>query len=157
MNKSFQSDEIIAVVNGPVLNLLGTREPAVYGPVDLKGLEKRIEERAAELDVRVEFFQSNHEGELLDYLQSIQGRASGIILNPGGLTHTSVSLRDSLLAIEIPFIEVHLSNIFNRESFRVKSLTSDISSGFISGLGWFGYILALEGIVEVLKRAESQR
>lgn len=151
MHHSIQSGEKIAVVNGPVLNLLGRREPSIYGEIDLKGLEKRIEDRATDLGVRVEFFQSNHEGEILDYLQSAPGKVSGIILNPGGLTHTSVSLRDSLLAVDIPFIEVHLSNLFDRENFRAKSLTSDISAGFISGLGWFGYILALEGIVEFLK------
>jgi 3-dehydroquinate dehydratase-2 len=154
LHKSIRSDEKIAVVNGPVLNLLGTREPCIYGDIDLKGLEKRIEERAAELGVQVEFFQSNHEGAILDYLQSLMGKVSGIILNPGGLTHTSVTLRDSLLAIDIPFIEIHLSNIFDREYFRVKSLISDISVGFISGLGWFGYILALEGILEYLKNRE---
>ncbi len=154
MHKSIRSDEKIAVVNGPVLNLLGTREPFIYGDIDLKGLEKRIEERAAELGVQVEFFQSNHEGAILDYLQSLVGKVSGIILNPGGLTHTSVTLRDSLLAIDIPFVEIHLSNIFDREYFRTKSLISDISVGFISGLGWFGYILALEGILEFLKNRE---
>jgi 3-dehydroquinate dehydratase-2 len=154
LHKSIRSDEIIAVVNGPVLNLLGTREPCIYGDIDLKGLEKRIEERAADLGVQVEFFQSNHEGAILDYLQSLMGKVSGIILNPGGLTHTSVTLRDSLLAIDIPFIEIHLSNIFDREYFRAKSLISDISVGFISGLGWFGYILALEGILEFLKNRE---
>lgn len=154
MHKSIPSDEKIAVVNGPVLNLLGTREPCIYGDIDLKGLEKRIEERAAELGVQVEFFQSNHEGAILDYLQSLMGKVSGIILNPGGLTHTSVTLRDSLLAIDIPFVEIHLSNIFDREYFRAKSLISDISVGFISGLGWFGYILALEGILEFLKNRE---
>lgn len=154
MHKSIPSDEKIAVINGPVLNLLGTREPCIYGDIDLKGLEKRIEERAAELGVQVEFFQSNHEGAILDYLQSLMGKVSGIILNPGGLTHTSVTLRDSLLAIDIPFVEIHLSNIFDREYFRAKSLISDISVGFISGLGWFGYILALEGILEFLKNRE---
>jgi 3-dehydroquinate dehydratase-2 len=141
----------IAVVNGPVLNLLGIREPSIYGEIDLKGIEKRIEDRARDHEVEVEFFQSNHEGEILDFLHSLKGRVSGIILNPGGMTHTSVSLRDSLLALSIPFVEVHISNIFSREAFRAKSLVSDISAGHICGMGWFGYILALEGLVEHLK------
>ena len=152
MENSIRSDEIIAVVNGPLLDLLGSREPAVYGRVGLGEIEKRLEERASELGVAVDFFQSNHEGEILDYLQSLAGRVSGIVLNAGGLTHTSICLRDALRAIEIPFIEVHISNIFSREAFRAESLTSDLSSGFICGLGWYGYVLALEGIVELLGR-----
>ena len=144
--------ERIAVVNGPVLNLLGMRETSVYGEIDLTGIEKRLGERARELGVEIEFFQSNHEGAILDYLQAMIGRVSGIVLNPAGLTHTSVALRDALLATSVPFVEVHISNIFSRETFRSKSLTADISSGLITGMGWYGYVLALEGLVQLLER-----
>jgi len=143
--------ERIAIVNGPSLNLLGMREVSIYGDIDLGGIEKRVRDRAIELNVPVEFFQSNHEGELIDYLQATAGRISGIILNPAGLTHTSVSLRDCLLAVSIPFVEVHISNIFSRETFRSKSLISDISVGLVCGLGWYGYVLALEGLVNYLR------
>jgi len=151
-DNSSRPHRTVAVVNGPVLNFLGIREPSIYGSVDLKGIEKRVEEKARELNIRVEFFQSNHEGEILDYLQSAVGRISGLILNPGGLTHTSVCLRDALLTIDVPFIEVHITNIYSREAFRAKSLISDIANGFVGGFGWFGYILALEGLAERLGR-----
>jgi 3-dehydroquinate dehydratase-2 len=138
----------IAVVNGPTLNLLGVRETSLYGDQDLKGIEDRIRQKAESLGVEVEFFQSNHEGEIIDYIHSLRGRVSGIVLNPAGLAHSSVSLRDALLAVGIPFVEVHITNIFSREEFRRISLTADIARGFISGLGGLGYLLALESLLE---------
>ncbi len=146
----------IAVVNGPLLNLLGMREPSIYGSVDLKGIEKNLAYRAERLGVMVEFFQSNHEGDIIDHIQSLAGRIAGMLLNPGGLTHTSVSLRDAMLAVSIPFVEVHISNIFSREAFRAKSLTADIAVGFVCGLGSAGYLLALEGIVDYLGKRDKE-
>ncbi len=134
----------ILIVNGPNLNLLGSREPEIYGSANLDDLEKLITERAQALGVEVDFFQSNSEGEIIDKIQSCSKQCQGIIINPGGLTHYSVSLRDTLLAIELPVIEVHISNIYAREEFRAKSVIADIVMGQISGLGLDGYLFALE-------------
>ncbi|MEO1202150.1 MAG: type II 3-dehydroquinate dehydratase [Pseudomonadota bacterium] len=134
----------LLLINGPNLNLLGTREPEVYGSATLEDIEARSKQVAAELDHTLTVFQSNAEHELIDRVQ--QAKRDGtdfIVLNPGGFTHTSVALRDALLSVEIPFIELHLSNIFAREAFRHNSYFSDISAGCIFGLGPFGYELAL--------------
>lgn len=137
----------ILVVNGPNLNMLGVREVSVYGGMRLEGIEGMIREKAGELGVEVAFFQSNSEGALIDRVQAAQREGiEGIIINPGGYTHTSVALRDALLAVGIPFIEVHISNVAKRESFRQTSYFSDIALGTISGLGPYGYVLALEGL-----------
>lgn len=134
----------ILVVNGPNLNLLGTREPSIYGTDTLPDVQERITKHAHSLGVSVDFFQSNSEGALIDHLQSYGPPADGVILNGAGLTHTSVALRDCIAALETKVIEVHLTNIHAREEFRHLSLTAPIAVGIISGLGWKGYIYALD-------------
>jgi 3-dehydroquinate dehydratase-2 len=139
----------VFVLNGPNLNLLGTREPEIYGRETLDDLRKRADARAAKLGLTVEFRQSNHEGELIGWIQEARGKASGIILNAGGLTHSSVGILDALNAAELPVIEVHLSNIFRRESFRQHSYVSLGATGLICGLGAQGYELALEAMAKL--------
>jgi 3-dehydroquinate dehydratase-2 len=134
----------ILVLNGPNLNRLGLREPEVYGSETLDALNQRLAARAQELKVTLEFFQSNHEGELIDRIHAAADSANGIILNPGGFTHTSVALRDAVSSVPTPVIEVHISNIFARESFRHQTIVSGACCGVISGLGTYGYLIALE-------------
>ena len=138
---------LIAVVNGPNLNLLGTREPEIYGDISWDQVRERMNDRAHEKGIELEFFQSNHEGAIVDYLQGIAGRADGLIINPGALTHYSYSLHDVLAAMEVPAIEVHVSNIYSREEWRSRSVISPVVKGVISGLGVRGYELALEGLM----------
>lgn len=140
----------VLVLHGPNLNLLGTREPEVYGATTLAEIDGALEARAKELGAALESFQSNHEGALLDRIHEARGRADGLLVNPGGLTHTSVALRDALLAVAIPFVEVHLSNVHAREPFRQRSLLSDVAVGVVCGLGPAGYRLGLEGLLERL-------
>ena len=136
----------IGILNGPNLNLLGRREPAVYGALPYADLVTRLEARARELGVALEVFQSNHEGDLVGRLQEWAGEpeVAGAVVNPGGLTHTSVALRDAILLFGRPVVEVHLSNPAGREPFRRRSLTAGACRGVISGLGAFGYLAALE-------------
>lgn len=135
----------LLILNGPNLNLLGTREPAVYGVVTLDSIRERCERLAQSLGHELSFFQSNAEHELVGRIQAAYGEQVGfIVFNPAAYTHTSVTLRDALLAVAIPFIEVHLSNVFAREPFRHHSYLSDIAVGVISGLGAQGYELALQ-------------
>lgn len=133
----------IAIINGPNLNLLGTREPEKYGTTTLAELEKKLLHASIELGVQLTFKQSNHEGELIDFIHSIKDTVKYIIINPAAFTHTSIALRDALLSVNIPFIEVHISNVFRREAFRHHSYFSDIAIGTIGGLGIEGYQLAL--------------
>jgi len=140
----------ILIINGPNLNMLGIRERSVYGTVSLKDIEESAINKARELDVEASCFQSNHEGVLIDRIHSaMEECVDGIIINPGGYTHTSVALRDALLSVDIPFIEVHISNVAGREAFRLKNLFSDIAAGTITGLGPFGYILAVQALREL--------
>ena len=132
------------VINGPNLNWLGRREPSIYGAKTPGDIEAAVSERARELDVQVDFFQSNHEGAIIDYLQAESGDASGVILNAGALTHYGLSLRDALVDCRLPVVEVHLSNIHAREEFRRHSVVAPVAVGQIAGLGWYGYVLALE-------------
>jgi 3-dehydroquinate dehydratase-2 len=129
------------------LNLLGQREPSIYGSTTLADIEGVLRARAAELGATVDFFQSNSEGALIDHIQNNAPRSTGIIMNAGGLTHTSVALRDAVAAVSAPVIEVHISNIHAREEFRHTSLTAPVARGLISGLGWRGYLLALEYLI----------
>jgi 3-dehydroquinate dehydratase-2 len=142
----------IAVVHGPNLNLLGTREPDVYGRVTLAEIDALLAARAKELGCEVDAFQSNHEGALVDHVQECRGRADGILVNPAALTHTSVALRDALAATDLPIVEVHLSNVYARESFRHHSYVSGIALGVLSGFGPDGYVFGLEALVRHLRR-----
>ena len=138
---------ILSLINGPNLNMLGLREPSVYGSETLKDVETRLTALAGSLGVELRCFQSNHEGALIDHIHSLRGVSQGILINPGGLTHTSVALRDALLSVELPVWEVHLSNIHKREPFRHHSYISDIAQGVICGLGSRGYEYALRDAV----------
>jgi 3-dehydroquinate dehydratase-2 len=141
----------IQVVHGPNLNLLGAREPEVYGRATLADIDRGLEAAAKGLAVELGFFQSNHEGELVERVQAAVGAAEGILINPAGLTHTSVVLRDALLATGLPVVEVHLSNVHARESFRRTSLVSDVAVGVVCGFGVESYRLGLEGLVAHLR------
>jgi 3-dehydroquinate dehydratase II len=141
----------VFILNGPNLNLLGVREPAVYGHDTLADIEERCLVRAAALDVQIEFRQTNHEGQLVDWIQEARESADGIILNAGALTHTSVAIFDALSAAALPVIEVHLSNIFRRESFRHHSYVSLAANGVICGLGPQGYELALDAVASLIE------
>jgi 3-dehydroquinate dehydratase-2 len=145
----------ILLINGPNLNLLGTREPEIYGSVTLDKIVGRVGERAHALDAEVIAFQSNHEGAIIDFVQTQSPGADGIVINPGALTHYGLSLRDALAACRLPTVEVHISNIHTREAFRRRSVTAQVSTGVISGLGWRGYLLALEAVVELAKEGKE--
>jgi 3-dehydroquinate dehydratase-2 len=142
----------ILLVNGPNLNLLGQREPEVYGNVTLADIEARVRERAAALDADVLSFQSNHEGAIVDFLQEQASEADGLIVNPGALTHYGLSLRDAIAASGLPAIEVHISNIYGRETFRRRSVTAAVCRGMVAGLGWQGYLAALDALVQMLRK-----
>ncbi len=142
----------IAVLNGPNLNLLGTREPDVYGTTTLADIEARLRDIARDLGVELEFVQSNHEGVLIDAIQGMRGSADGAIINAGAYTHTSLAIRDALAALSLPFVEVHLSNIFAREPERRRSLLASSARAMICGFGAYGYELALRGLVASLSR-----
>jgi 3-dehydroquinate dehydratase II len=142
----------IILIHGPNLNLLGMREPGIYGNKTLDEINKDIFNKASLLNVDVDIFQSNHEGEIVDYLHKNYGIADGIIINPGGLTHYSIVLRDALLALMLPIIEVHISNIYQREDFRHISVIAPIAVGQICGLGPDVYLLALESMTNIFKR-----
>ena len=143
----------ILVLNGPNLNLLGVREPQTYGRETLADIEESCLEHAAALDLAVDFRQSNHEGQLVDWIQEARESADGIIINAGAYTHTSIAILDALRACELPIIEVHLSNIFGREPYRHHSYISAVARGVICGFGAHSYVLALDAIAYLLESA----
>ena len=140
----------ILLINGPNLNLLGNREPEIYGSITLNEIEKDLTKVAQEKSVNLECFQSNHEGEIIDKIQESAKSIQGILINGGAFTHTSISIRDALVGSKIPFVELHISNIFSREEFRKESFLTDKAIGIISGFGITSYFLALEGIIKFL-------
>jgi 3-dehydroquinate dehydratase-2 len=144
----------VLFLNGPNLNLLGKREPAIYGNTTLADIEAQVRDRAADLKVEVDFRQSNHEGELVGWIQEAKGKWEVIVLNAGAYTHTSVALRDAISAVGVPTIETHLSNTHAREEFRHKSYLSGVCKGQITGFGAFSYVLALEAAVNVINSPE---
>ena len=140
----------ILVIHGPNLNMLGKREPHIYGHESLDEINIGLQARGDQLGLEVETFQSNHEGVIVDRIQQAMGNCHGIVINPAAYTHTSVAIRDALAMLEIPVIEIHLSNIHKRESFRHQSMIADIVAARIAGFGSHGYILGLEGLVKML-------
>ena len=141
----------IAVVNGPNLDLLGVREPERYGTSTLAAIEARVRERARVLGVEIAWVQSNHEGALVEAVQGLRGRADGALVNAAAYTHTSLAIRDALHAVGVPFVEVHLSNVWAREEERRRSLLADLAVGVVAGFGAESYLLALDGIVAWLR------
>ncbi len=145
----------ILVLHGPNLNMLGTREPAIYGRTTLEQINDRLRGLAANLDSEVETFQANSEGDLIDIIQKKSAVIDGLIVNLGAYTHYSIALRDAISGLAKPTVEVHLSNIYAREPFRHMSVTAPVCRGMITGLGWRGYLLALEALVGLLREGEE--
>jgi 3-dehydroquinate dehydratase-2 len=143
----------IAVLNGPNLNLLGQREPELYGRATLSEIENMVREAAGRLGAEIDWFQTNHEGALIDAVQGLRGRADGALINAAALTHSSLGLRDAVLAVQVPFVELHLSNIFAREPERRHSVIADLAVGMITGFGPQSYLLALQALVGRLRAA----
>ena len=146
----------IAVLNGPNLNLLGEREPELYGRASLAEIEAAVRERARALGVECSWKQTNHEGELVEAIQGLKGHADGAVINAAAFTHTSLAVRDALLAVRVPFVEVHLSNIFAREPERRRSLLADLAVGVVTGFGADSYRLGLEGLVGFLASRDGR-
>jgi 3-dehydroquinate dehydratase-2 len=147
----------VVVIQGPNLNMLGIREKNIYGPMKLEDIHGQMRSFAEQSKLDIEFFQSNLEGEIVDRIQECIGEADGIIINPAAYTHTSIAIRDALSAVQIPAIEVHLSNIHQREEFRHKSLTAPVCAGQIMGMGPFGYHLAMVGMVQILNEVHAMK
>ena len=144
----------ILLINGPNLNLLGTREPEIYGKKTLSDIEQELTKSAESKRIFLTCFQSNHEGEIVDKIHDSVNKIQGILINAGAFTHTSISIRDALIGSKIPFVELHISNIFSREDFRKESFLTDKAIGIISGFGISSYSLALDGIIEYLNRKD---
>ena len=147
----------IAVIQGPNLNMLGVRETNIYGPMKLEDIHTQMKAVAEQNGFEIEFFQSNLEGEIVDKIQECLGDADGIIINPAAYTHTSIAIRDALSAVQLPAIEVHISNIARREEFRKKSLISDVVAGTITGFGPFSYHLAMIAMIQILNEVKAMK
>lgn len=146
----------IFVLNGPNLNLLGSRDPRIQGPQTLDDIRSAMEERAKALELKVDFRQSNHEGELVDWLQEALAKASAVIINAGGYAHTSIAIRDAAAMLQVPVIEVQLSNVYAREHFRRQSFVAQVARGSIVGFGALGYLLALDAAAQLCKGAAAK-
>lgn len=142
---------LVAVLNGPNLNLLGRREPEIYGTATLADIERAVRTEAGRLSLTIEWLQTNHEGVLIDAVQGLEGRVQGALVNAAALTHTSLALRDAFRAVRVPFVEVHLSNIFAREAERRHSLLADLAIGIVAGFGMQSYILGLQALAQRLR------
>jgi len=147
----------IVVIQGPNLNMLGVREQHIYGPMKLEEIHAQMKTFAEQNKIEIEFFQSNLEGEIVDRIQECMGDADGIIINPAAYSHTSIAIRDAIAAVELPTIEVHLSNIHAREDFRKKSLTAEVCAGVIAGVGPFGYHLAMIGMTQIISEIQAMQ
>jgi len=145
----------ISVIHGPNINLLGKRKKEHYGIVSLAEINNQLEKKAAEIKIELEIMQSNHEGEIIDFIQKTAQQSDGIIINPGALTHYSYAIRDALEDCPLPAIEVHLSNIYAREGFRSHSVTAQVCRGQISGLGYQGYLLAIDGLQKIISEIKT--
>lgn len=149
--KNIKDKPTVLVIHGPNLNMLGKREPEFYGKATLEAINTGLKENGKKLGLDVETFQSNHEGEIVEKIQNSVNKTNGLIINPAAYTHTSIAIRDALLLLDVPIIEVHLSNIYKREPFRHKSLISDVATAQISGFGVKGYLFALEALKDMIK------
>ena len=145
----------IAVIQGPNINMLGVREQHIYGPMTLDQIHQGMKDQASQNGIELEFFQSNLEGEIVDKIQECLGETDGIIINPAAYTHTSIAIRDALSAVNLPTVEVHISNIYKREEFRQKSITAASSTGVIAGFGPFGYHLALISLGQIISEVKA--
>ncbi|RXJ81725.1 type II 3-dehydroquinate dehydratase [Arcobacter sp. F2176] len=145
----------IAVIQGPNINMLGVREQHIYGPMTLDQIHQGMKDQASQNGIELEFFQSNLEGEIVDKIQECLGEFDGIIINPAAYTHTSIAIRDALSAVNLPTVEVHISNIYKREEFRQKSITAASSTGVIAGFGPFGYHLALISLGQIISEVKA--
>ena len=143
----------LSLINGPNLNLLGKREPEIYGASDLKMIEKELKLKADQEGIEIDFFQSNSEGSMIDHIQKSIGQVNGIMINAGAYTHTSIALRDALIGSQIPYVEIHISNIYAREDFRSKSFLADKAIGLVSGFGSISYKLAMAGLLDHLRNS----
>jgi 3-dehydroquinate dehydratase-2 len=147
----------VVVIQGPNLNMLGHREQNIYGPMKLEDIHNQMSAFAEQNGVEIEFFQSNLEGEIVDKIQECLGEANGIIINPAAYTHTSIAIRDAIAAVQIPTVEVHLSNVYAREEFRQKSLTAPVCAGQITGFGPFSYHMAMIAITQIMSEVKAMR
>ncbi len=145
----------VLLINGPNLNLVGKREPTIYGSQTLEDIQEELLTLACELGTKLRFFQSNSEGEMIDCIQNSAGSIDGILINAGAYTHTSIALRDALIGVAIPYVELHLSNVFAREKFRQNSYISDKAVGLVSGFGVMSYTLAMQGMLNYLRHSNS--
>ena len=145
----------IAVIQGPNLNMLGIREPHIYGSMSLEQIHEQLKAATAQHGVEVEFFQSNLEGEIVDRIQECLGTVDGIMINPAAYSHTSIAIKDALSAVAMPVVEVHISNIYKREEFRQKSITAGASTGVISGFGPFGYHMGLIALMQIISEVKA--